>query len=270
MRLGISNIAWGKRLDESLLQFLRHEGIAGLELAPGLIPPVASRAFPAQFRGVLASCGLEMIGFHSLLYERRDLQVAQLADHGVLLDYLQAQAQYCRVLGGRFIVFGSPQNRQLSGLPPAAAWAVMLEFFKRLADVALAAGVECLIEPLPQAELVRNHVDGIRLIQSVASPALRLHLDVRAMVEAGGTAAEVTSQMSVLRHVHTGGPGLRFLDDGDGLPHREYAAALRAAGYHGFVSLEMARREDGPDFRRLSMVMACARRIYGDPEQVRA
>ena len=260
IRLGISNIAWGPKFDTEMFEFLAEAGIEGLEPAPGLLPSELSFS---QMRALVEKSGLRVFGLHSLLFERPELRIANPDHHEELLTYLGRLAQACAELGGKTLVFGSPNSRATEGKDPKNARAHMVDFFRRLGDVGAAADVFFLIEPLPRDELFRSSADGIRLVRDVDHPHFQLHLDIRTMTALNEPPEESVKQQSpYLMHVHSGGPNLGVLGENDGIPHRKIADALRANRYEGWVSLEMRRDSDVPNYSVLEKAIRYARSHY--------
>jgi sugar phosphate isomerase/epimerase len=258
VKLAISNIAWGRRSDDELLAFLKDGGADAVELAPGLLDAAVSGETATR----LQRHGLDVVGLHSLLFEVQHLRVVREAHHAELLEYCCRLAKQCRRLGGNFLVFGSPGSRSLDGLDHDSARPAAEMFFRALAAIGVEEHVTFLIEPLPGADLIRNHRDGIDLVEAIASAGLSLHMDTRTMTVNGDAPETVAEQAAYLKHVHSGGADLSFASPEDGTDHAAFAAALKAIGYDGFVTLEMVRASDAPDFDRLAASLKFAREVY--------
>ena len=90
-----------------------------------------------------------------------------------------------------------------------------------------------------------------------------LHLDTACTVLAGDDLVQAAAACAgSIRHFHVSAPQLGPVDETGDIPHPAIAAALRAGGYGGWVSIEM-RRTDTP----LTTVRRAAeyvRRCYGD------
>ena len=107
-------------------------------------------------------------------------------------------------------------------------------------------GVMLLVEPLSRLETdsVVGCREGAELVEAVGHPNFRLHVDLKS------TFAEKEDQDSLwseygryIRHCHVADPGLK--PPSDACPdHRVAAAAMRRAGYAGYVSIEMGRCND--------------------------
>jgi sugar phosphate isomerase/epimerase len=131
-----------------------------------------------------------------------------------------------------------------------------------------ACGVELCIEPLAPAEtdFVNTCAEGEELVQRVGHPAFRLHLDVKAMASEGTPVPELIRR-------HAGGAGHFHANDpnrrGPGFGACDFVpifAALRDAGYRGWVSVEVFDAAPDPETvatRSLAYLRACAERAGG-------
>lgn len=201
------------------------------------------------------------MGFHALLYTRRDLILfGPAARRRSAGDYLKRTCALCGELGGRVLVFGSPGSRARGGLPLEQATEIATGFFRDVADAAAASGVYVLIEPLTpeETDFVDSTADGLRLVERVDHPHFRLHLDAKAWLADGAPA--LGPALPVLEHVHASAPDLG--PPGEvGADHAPLGAALRSGGYDQYVSLEM-RRGDGPAEAQIERGVAYLRRAY--------
>ena len=126
----------------------------------------------------------------------------------------------------------------------------VLDGLKALAPLAEAAGVTLVLEPL------NIHVDhpgyflntsgtGFQLVREVASPNIRLLYDVYHMqVMEGNLIEALTQNLDLIGHVHVADvPGRHEPGTGE-INYRNVFAALRQAGYRGYVGMEFAPTGD--------------------------
>jgi hydroxypyruvate isomerase len=121
---------------------------------------------------------------------------------------------------------------------------------KELAPLAEAAGVTLVLEPL------NIHVDhpgyflntsktGIQLVREVASPNIRLLYDIYHMqVMEGNLIDTLTKNLDVIGHIHVADvPGRHEPGTGE-INYGNVFAALRQAGYMGYIGMEFAPTGD--------------------------
>jgi D-psicose/D-tagatose/L-ribulose 3-epimerase len=257
MRIAISNIAWPIEREEEIADLLGQYGIAGVEVAPTKMWPRLAEATPRQiqsYRETWNKRGIEIPALQSLLFGRPDL---------TLFESLQKVIAIAAGFGAKILVFGSPKNRLVGALEKPLAAAVARDFFMRLGDLALAAGVRIGIEANPTsygADFLTSAAESIRLIEELNHPGVCLHL-CSGMALAGDNPEEwIRAGAPRLGHFHLSAPFLNHIDH-PAIDHPAIAAALRTVAYRGWVSIEM-KTEDPFSVPRIETALALARLHY--------
>jgi len=222
-------------------------GYGGIEIAPFTIASLATDISAVQrgeLRRTIARAGLECVGLHWLLAHTEGFHVAH-PDADVrrrTVEYLGETARLCRDLGGRVLVFGSPQRRSLlPGVTLEEALGHIREVFTRLVPVLETTDTVVALEPLAPAEtdVLTTAAETCRLIEAIGSPHVRLHLDVKAMVTEPTPMPDIIRASAPwLEHFHANdenlqGPGFGAVDF---LPIFQ---ALDKIAYAGWVSVEV-------------------------------
>lgn len=247
MHYAICNETFHDRPLERACDFAAECGYEGLEIAPFTLGRLATDVSPAQREEIgrtIARAGLECVGLHWLLAKTEGFHVTH-PDADVrnrTVAYLEALAHLCRDLGGRVMVFGSPQQRSLlPGTTPAQALDRLAEVFSRLVPTLEATDTVVALEPLSPAEtdVLNTAADTCRLIKRIGSPHVRLLLDVKAMSSEADPIPEIiTASAQHLAHFHANDANLQ----GPGFGAVDFApifAALAGVGYAGWVSVEV-------------------------------
>ncbi|MEO8408655.1 MAG: TIM barrel protein [Oxalobacteraceae bacterium] len=145
MRLAISNIAWDVSEDELIGQLLQRYGIDAIDVAPGKYfpdPANASDKDIARVRAWWAERGIEITGMQALLFGTTGLNVfGPVEVQDAMLKHLAAVCRIGAGLGAPRVVFGSPKNRDRSGLSDQEAMDVAVPFFRLLGNIAESYGV---------------------------------------------------------------------------------------------------------------------------------
>jgi sugar phosphate isomerase/epimerase len=271
MRLAVSNIAWPSGADAEAAAILQKHGVQGLEIAPTKIWPRPLEAAPGDVRAYRAwweERGLPIVAFQALLFGRLDLTVfGEPSVRRQTLDYLDGIFALAEQLGAGPLVFGSPKNRQVGQRPTGEIEAIAREFFTELAQRAERHHVILCLEPNPPeygCDFATCAADALTVVRRVGRPGFGLHLDAGAMTLSRDPIAETfASASSCWRHFHVSEPFLRPIGTG-ATAHAEFAAALRARGYDGWISIEMAEpREQGPWQDALDRALTVTRQQYG-------
>lgn len=233
MRISISNIAWDPVVDDHVAAILRRHGIAAVDVAPGkYFPeiPAAEDREVAAVRAAWADRGFEITGMQSLLFGTTGLNVFGAEDvRRRMLSYL---GQVCRVgagLGARRLVFGSPRNRDRSGLDDETARAAGVTFFRELGRRAADHGVVVTLEPNPTmygANFMTTSWETADVVREVDHPAIRMQLDTGACAVNDEDVAKVAEACAdIVGHVHVSEPRLVPVGDGQ-TDHARAAAAI--------------------------------------------
>jgi sugar phosphate isomerase/epimerase len=260
MKFAICNEMFGARSFADTFSTIRKLGYTGVEIAPFTFAPGEEpfdvRQVPAEriveTRLMAEDAGLEVVGLHWLLAKTDGFYLTS-PDPTVrrrTAEYLRSLAEVCADLGGRILVLGSPQQRNLlPGVSYDDAEAYAVEVLHGAISACAEFGVTLGIEPLGPAEsdFIPNAKAGIRLAKMVASPHCKLHLDVKAMSSEGRPIADIIrDSREWLVHFHANDPNLLGPGMGD-VDFRPIFAALREINYDGWVSVEVFKYEPSPD-----------------------
>lgn len=233
-------------------------GYQGIEIAPFTIAEYAtdiSAARRAEVRRQAERAKLEIIGLHWLLSKTKGFHLTS-PDAEVrrrTAAYFGELARLCADLGGKIMVLGSPQQRNLApGMTREQGMKYAADVLRAVAPALEKTGVVVALEPLAPAEtnFLTSAADAVELIKLVDSPRCRLHLDCKAM------AAEATPISQLIRqnrpwmvHFHANDPNRQ----GPGFGKLDFVPilkALRESDYRGWVSVEVF--DDTPGIERLA------------------
>jgi sugar phosphate isomerase/epimerase len=277
MRLAISNIAWPTGADAAAAPLLRAHGVEGVELAltkvwpePLAVPAAEVRAY----RDGWEKQGVRVAALQALLFGKPHLtlfggeQVRRQT-----FEYLAGMIERAGLLGAGTLVFGSPKNRQRQGLGRGQTWSIAVPFFRALGRVARRYSVCFCIEPNPPAygcDFVTTVAEGVELVDAVGDDGFGLHLDAAGMSLVGDPpAASIRDAGDRCRHFHVSQPFLAEVRGGT-VPHDEFAQALQAADYRGWVSIEMGEAKGAGAWpEAVQRALAFVRAAYFSPMNIR-
>jgi len=275
MRIAISNIAWDIDEDRVIVELLSQYLINAIDIAPGKYFPDPAETTPGQIdqvRGWWAGRGIEVTGMQALLFGTQGLNLFGSATvQQRMLDHLAA---ICRI-GGRLqatrLVFGSPKNRDRSGLTDAEALSMAVSFFRRLGDIAESEGVKVCLEPNPicyGANFMTSSPETAQVVQAVDHPAIRMQFDSGALTLNGEDPFQVLRESSqLIGHVHLSEPNLLPLGDGS-TNHGIMAQALRQYLPDALASIEMVATKEEPHGLSIERALATANQFYSHQEKL--
>ncbi len=233
---------------EEQCRIMADAGYTGVEMAPFSISTDLASVPEAELktiRGVAEEHGLEIIGLHWLLAKTTGLHLTS-PDPQVrrrTARYLELLARTCRALGGRILVFGSPQQRScLPDVSPEQATEYAVDVFQQAADAFAEFQVVLCLEPLTEQEtdFINTCAQAVDLIERIDRPGFALHQDVKAMLgaERDPVPELIRRYADVCGHFHVNdtnllGPGMGETD------FRPILSALQETGYDGWVSVEV-------------------------------
>jgi sugar phosphate isomerase/epimerase len=269
MRLAISNIAWDISEDEDIAKHLNRYEIDAIDIAPGKYFPVPAEASDGNIALVKkwwADRGIDITGMQALLFGTSGLNVfGPEASRDALLQHLSAVCRIGAGLGATRIVFGSPKNRDRTGLNDAQVMEIAIPFFKRLGDIAQSYGVMFCLEPNPTcygANFMTTSTETAEVVRQIAHPAIRMQLDTGALTINSEDPDEILKNSAMLiGHIHASDPDLVPLGDGTTNHAAMAEAALQCLPGH-IVSIEMVATRNEPHHVSIERALRVAIKYY--------
>lgn len=269
MRLAISNIAWDIDEDEAIASLLRRFSVDAIDIAPGKYFPEPAKATDediARVKSWWAERGIEITGMQALLFGTTGLNVfGAQQSQDAMLRHLDAVCRIAAGLGAPRLVFGSPKNRDRSGLSDAEAMAAAMSFFTRLGNIAGSQGVMICLEPNPTcygANFMTTSAETAQVVANIAHPAIRMQFDTGALAINGEDPATVMQQSgSLIGHIHASEPNLLPLGDGD-TDHASMFKALMPCLPDHVVTIEMVATKDEPHLVSIERALGVAIQHY--------
>ena len=161
-----------------------------------------------------------------------------------MLNHLEEVFRIAYYLKARRLVFGSPRNRDRSGLSNQEAFEIATSFFKQLAEVAQQYKVIVCLEPNPEcygSNFMTTSEETAAVVNAVNHPSIKMQFDTGAISINNEVPFEVCSQYkNLIGHVHLSDPNLTPLGLISG-NHKDSEAALRTFLPDFPVTIEMLR-----------------------------
>jgi D-psicose/D-tagatose/L-ribulose 3-epimerase len=224
-------------------------GYRALEVAPYTLaedPTTITEAQAREWARIAADHGLVISGLHWLLVAPAGLSISH-ADTTVrqrTLQTIDRLIELCAAMGGRYLVHGSPQQRNPQpGQRQADALARATEAWLHAGHTATRLGVTYCIEPLSrdQTSVVNTVAEAAAIVESANLPGLRTMLDT---CSAAATETEALPDLidrwwptGWLAHVQLNDRNRRGPGQGDDA-FGPVLAALQRQGYAGWLAME--------------------------------
>lgn len=246
MRLAISNIAWDPTEDDAIAALLNRYDVDAIDVAPGKYfsePMKASEEDIARVKRWWFEHGIEITGMQALLFGTVGLNVfGPFEVQEAMLAHLDAVCRIGGGLGAKKLVFGSPKNRDRSGLSDQQTMDIAIPFFCRLGDIAQSYGVVICLEPNPACygtNFMITSAETALVVRQIAHPAIGMQLDTGELTVTGIDPVTVLQDCApLIRHVHASEPDMLPLGDG-GTEHDKVVHALQQFLPDHLVCIEM-------------------------------
>jgi sugar phosphate isomerase/epimerase len=255
MKFAICNEIFKGRKLEDTLAYAARLGYDAVEIAPFTladsvtdIPPAARRAM----REAAERNRIAIAGIHWVLVKPEGLYINH-PDQSLrerTARYFCDLVDFCADLGGGVMVVGSPKQRNvLPGVSTEQALDWAAATFRGAVAQAEQRSVTICFEPLAPSEtnFINTAAEALQFIQRVPSPRFKIILDVKAMCsEAKPIPQIIQESWPHFAHFHANDRNLKGPGFGD-VDFKPIAAALKAVGYRGFVSVEVFNFDEGPE-----------------------
>jgi sugar phosphate isomerase/epimerase len=255
MRFAICNEIFQGWSIEAAMSYARKTGYAAVEIAPFTLAPLAtdvSQTRRAEIREAAARTGIEIAGLHWLLARTQGLHLSapDAAARERTAGYLCELVRLCGDLGGRILVLGSPQQRNVAaGMDAKEAWGLAAATLSDAVKLAEDRGLTICFEPLSPAEtnFINTARQAIEFAAQFGSPAMKIILDVKAMASEGEAIPKIIRDAwPHFAHFHANDKNLKGPGFGE-IDFAPIAGALKEVGYDGYVSVEVFNFDEGPE-----------------------
>lgn len=266
MRVAISNIAWSIEKDAEVVNLMKEHNIDAVEIVPRKYfknPPQVSVESLNIVKSFWGKSQIEIIGMQSLMFGTSNLNIFGPPEiQTSMLLYLESICYIGRHLGAKKLVFGSPKNRDASGIECSVALNTAVAFMRSLGQIAQRYGVVLCIEPTPTrygANFMTDSSETDRLVRMIDCKAIRMQFDTGALAINNERAADVLERSrDIIGHIHISEPDLLPLGSG-GVDHELVSCLLKKYLPHYIVSIEIRPPDDDLCFSSIlsSLQVAC-------------
>ncbi|HEX7860082.1 MAG TPA: sugar phosphate isomerase/epimerase family protein [Verrucomicrobiae bacterium] len=254
MKFAICNeIFQGWSLEETFA-FIGKTGYQAVEIAPFTIAKAVTEISSArrqEIKNLAAQHQIAISGIHWVLVQTEGLHLTHpdQAVRGRTAEYFSALVDFCADLDGKFVVVGSPKQRNLeNGVSFEQGWQWATDCFRDAVKRAEDRDVTICFEPLAPSEtnFINTAAQAIDFVNQLKSPKFKIILDVKAMCsEAKPIPQIIQESWPNFAYFHANDKNLKGPGFGE-IDFKPIAAALKNVGYNGYVSVEVFKFEEGP------------------------
>ncbi|MDQ6631142.1 MAG: sugar phosphate isomerase/epimerase [Verrucomicrobiota bacterium] len=255
MKFGICNeIFQDWKLDDAMA-FAKKAGYDAIEIAPFTIASYVTEISSSQrkeIRELAEKNQIEISGIHWVLAQTEGLHLTHPDEkiRAQTSNYFCDLVNFCGDLGGKIMVVGSPQQRNiLENISHQEAWNWATEIFREPVMRAENRAVTICLEPLAPSEtnFINTAAEAIRFTQQLNTPHFKIILDAKAMSSESKPIPQIIREAwPHFAHFHANDKNLKGPGFGE-TDFKPVAAALKEVGYKGGVSVEVFKFDDGAE-----------------------
>ncbi|MHC4752364.1 MAG: sugar phosphate isomerase/epimerase family protein, partial [Planctomycetota bacterium] len=231
-------------------QIVSNAGYQGIEIATFTLVREGVREISPTRRkemvSVMKDAGIECVGLHWLLApppKGLHFTTPDAAVREKTIAYFDELIDFCGDLGGPYMIFGSPKQRNTRGIAVEEAKKYFAEGLAAVADHAQQRGVIILVEPLGKTvtNVVNTLAEASELVEGINHPAVQMMFDFNNTVdETEPFDVLLRKYYKRIHHVHVQEMGGKHL--GTGTAVNDYVKAfqtLKDLKYNKWISLEV-------------------------------
>lgn len=266
--LSVSNIAWDPTLDREVARLLLDNGVQNIDVAPTKYLADLNSATDvevAEIRNFWAAYGINIVGFQSLLFGTSDLNIfGSITSRDRTISHLRNVAKIARLLGAQRLVFGSPKNRDRTGLDDQTVEEIYANFFWQLGEVGRENDTVFCLEPNPEiyaCNFMTTSVETSKVVALVNHPNLLMQFDTGALEITGENAlAEAQVNQGLIGHIHLSSKNLMpaHLNEIDAVTLSRSLEVLSKVSY---VTIEQRDTEDVDNVEQIQRSISYARNL---------
>ena len=217
MKLSISNIAWEISEDESIAKILNINNISQIDIAPSKYfnnIKLTEDEKIIQIRNYWTEKGITISGIQSLLYNTYDLNIFTYKKgfNELILEHLEQIMHISNLFGAKYIIFGSPKNRDRMNLSEADVISKSISFFRTLGDLSMKYGLKVCLEPNPtiyNCNFMTNTYETAEIVRKTDHECICLNLDIGAInVNKENIENVISDCYELISYVHLSEPNL--------------------------------------------------------------
>ena len=235
--------------------YAHRAGYDAVEIAPFTLAKNVnsiSRLQRQDLRDLAAQQNIAISGIHWVLVQTEGLFLTSpmVEIRRRTSDYFLNLVDFCADLGGRFIIVGSPKQRNLeSGVSREQGIEWASEVFRDAVKLAEDRNVTICLEPLAPSEtnFINTAQEAIDFVNPFRSKSFQIILDVKAMCSMSKPIPQIIEEsQGQFAYFHANDANLKGPGFGE-VDFHPIAKALRHVNYEGYVSVEVFKFEEGPE-----------------------
>lgn len=263
--ISISNIAWDPLEDDFISKILLAEGITSIDVAPGKYfkdVKAASTRQIKELKATWADRGFHFVGMQSLFFGTSGFNLfGEKKVQEQMLEYLKHICRIGAELDAKKLVFGSPKNRDRTGLSDDVAYGKAYDFFKKLGKIAKQEGVIVCLEANPTCygcNFLTTTKSVFDFVSALSLSSIKMQLDTGTMLINQESEALIPYVLEAVGHIHISEPQLCAIKEDK---HQAFGRALHSCSLAR--TIEMLTRDTKDPLIEIRNSILKAKKYYG-------
>lgn len=270
MEISISNIAWDVEFDTDIYEILKKNHIRKIDIAPPKYftnPAEATIKEISEVYEKWASKGISITGMQSLLFGTQGLNL--FSDASIQKKMLNHLDNICKIgknLNSKYLVFGSPKNRDAQGLSTQKIRSIYLNFFRQLGDIAATHDTIICLEPNPKeygANFMTNSQETANVVYDISHPNIAMQLDTGAIFMNNEDPIKIIENHNeIIGHIHISEPKLAPVGSNQ-FDHNLIAKCIEKHLPHKTCTIEMLTSSSEQAIIEINSALEFTNKHYG-------
>ena len=241
-RAKAGTVEFGVCVDAAHLESAVRYGFDYYEMEVVEISQMDDAKFAAVKAQVLAS-PLRCRAFRSLIRKYQVVGENAKAQQPDVKAYLEQNFERCSQLGGKVVVWGSSQSRNVpAGFSRDRAWEQIQEYLHMAGDIARRNNLVIGIEPLRKQEsnIINSAGEALKLVREVNHPNIKMIVDYYHLRQENEDPDIVRQAQKEIVHLHFANPmGRRWPHNAsEDAVYQRFFSLVKQIGYQGGLSIE--------------------------------
>lgn len=271
MEISISNIAWETTDDLEVYALLIKHKVKYIDIAPPKYfksPSTVTVTEIQNTRNWWQNKGINIAGMQSLLFGTQGMNVfSDKNTQNKMLNHLKNICHIGEHLKAPYLVFGSPRNRDISGLNKVQVEQCYLDFFNQLGDIAASHNTVICLEPNPKeygANFMTNSHETADVVRHIAHPNIAMQLDTGAIFMNNEDPNKIIeSYWDIIGHIHISEPKLAPVGSLDSL-HDDISSSIKKYLPSKVCTIEMLSSSGNNTLKEIDTALAFTMKHYGN------
>lgn len=250
MPIAISNIAWDI-CDDSIMQpLLQSYNIKHVDIAPLKYFPSTNETtleMIKHFKTEWAEFDIQFNSMQSLFFGMPNLNIfSDTATQNKIIEHFNRLFFIANHLGITSLVFGSPKNRDATGLSTDESSKIAVSFFRQLGTFATQYNVLICLEPNPEcygANFLTTTHETAEIVKRINMPTVKLQFDTGSLTINNENPFDILKNYShLVGHIHISEPNLAPIGRHE-TDHDKMSSALTKYLPNKIYTIEMRKPE---------------------------